>query len=150
MSSCHIKPWLQSVCAFLKSNSPRTQSGLHCSAIVQPRITCWTPPGMPKENWLERNILSARPLRFRRSRVLHEKRVKSEPMVIGRSRGSEFRSRSSYDSLWKEIMMIDDRNFQRGLGRMPLTNRSTNFLRRAALEGLLAASRNSSQVHLLR
>jgi hypothetical protein len=44
-------------------------------------------------------------------------------------------------------MIAEDKKVHRGFGRSPLTKSSTNFRRRSAVEVLLAASLNSSQVH---
>jgi hypothetical protein len=45
--SSHIKLREQSICAFLRSNSPMTKVEKNCRAIVPPKITCRTPHGIP-------------------------------------------------------------------------------------------------------
>ena len=87
------------------------------------------------------------PFRFIRMTERAENLVSIAPIVIGRSLGSASSRRSIWASLWNGIIIADDRNFQSGFGRSPLTNSSPKFLRRPDVDGRPAMSRISSHVH---
>jgi len=73
--------------------------------------------------------------------------VSIAPIVIGRSLESVSSKRSIWANLWNGIIIADERKVHRGFLRAPLTNSSTNFMRRLVVDGRPAMSRKSSHVH---
>ena len=112
--------------------------------MVEPRITCCTPPLMPKEIWCDKRSCAATANLFILTTTLQPKQVSTNPTITGRRAGSFGSTRSSSMSLWKGYMRAEAKYVHRFLGMAPFVKSSVNFLKWEAVEGLSAASRRSS------